>query len=172
MKRRLFNILTVLSLVLCVVTMVLGILSLWVVMLWGYCGNGGGPYVEVSSSRGCIDVEYEPAYAGSGSPWTGFYAFPADDFSNSLRWNHLGFDMHTIEPSAYGPEFAIEEFYIPEWFICSVTAIPPFLWYRSYRLRRLRKLKGLCLQCGYDLRASKERCPECGTAFSAQEAKA
>jgi uncharacterized paraquat-inducible protein A len=56
---------------------------------------------------------------------------------------------------------------VPYWLIAIVTAPLP-LWRGLARWRRRRWLKRakancLCLTCGYDLRASPERCPECGT---------
>ena len=54
---------------------------------------------------------------------------------------------------------------IPLWIPTLLFAL--ILWFSSVPLHRRRKRKklGLCLKCGYDLRASKDRCPECGHAF-------
>jgi hypothetical protein len=37
------------------------------------------------------------------------------------------------------------------------------IFYDRRRIRRERKDSGKCLNCGYELRASPDRCPECGT---------
>ncbi len=54
---------------------------------------------------------------------------------------------------------------IPLWIPTSIFAIMYFVLHRPTSRRRKRKKLGLCLKCGYDLRASKERCPECGQEF-------
>src|SRR3954451_5018737 len=44
---------------------------------------------------------------------------------------------------------------------CLLVITPAGLLIRRIRLRRRSRL-GLCVKCGYDLRASPDRCPECG----------
>jgi hypothetical protein len=62
---------------------------------------------------------------------------------------------------------------IPYWSLLCATATPPALAWARWRRRRTRQRRmaeGLCAVCGYDLRASKGRCPECGVPARADAA--
>jgi hypothetical protein len=48
------------------------------------------------------------------------------------------------------------------WILAVTFAILPAFWLWR-RVRNRSKLPGLCSVCGYDLRATPDRCPECGT---------
>jgi hypothetical protein len=52
---------------------------------------------------------------------------------------------------------------VPYWLACVLFAAIPGLWLAAAVRRRFRRTAGLCPACGYDLRASPDRCPECGT---------
>jgi len=54
---------------------------------------------------------------------------------------------------------------VPYWQIALLLAIAPVLslWSATTKRRALRLTRGQCPICGYDLRATPDRCPECGT---------
>ena len=75
----------------------------------------------------------------------------------------------TISLSPYTLNYS--QFVLSFWTLLAMFLVLPLVraslpvrtwWLRKRRLRRWR-LRGLCPTCAYDLRASKDRCPECGS---------
>lgn len=63
--------------------------------------------------------------------------------------------------------------FVPDWALFAAAAALPAVWVGGLRrrLRRRRRAeRGLCRACGYDLRATPGRCPECGAVPSAPAA--
>jgi hypothetical protein len=86
---------------------------------------------------------------------------PDEDDLLYRHWSRIGFGT---EESLSGPRcwYAL---WCPTWFIAVLTgSAASSLGMISMRLRRrsARVLAGLCSRCGYDLRATPDRCPECG----------
>jgi hypothetical protein len=53
---------------------------------------------------------------------------------------------------------------MPHWFLVALFAIAPSIELRRrIKASRRRSGFGICRKCGYDLRATPDRCPECGT---------
>jgi hypothetical protein len=51
---------------------------------------------------------------------------------------------------------------VPHWFPMILFATLPLTRLGRFIRRRRRKVAGRCAKCGYDLRATPDRCPECG----------
>jgi len=51
---------------------------------------------------------------------------------------------------------------VPYWFLLLITAILPARAVLRWCIQFIRHRRGLCRFCGYDIRATPNRCPECG----------
>ena len=149
MLRKAITILSLLSLLLCV--------GLWGVSYWnvGVLIDRSSYCVIAQASQGGLRVAVEAYHLRNDGPSTTFWGMGGFwGFKTSIvgPWiSHYRGSTSIVIPL---PLFAI--------FLGSI-----FIYCASpSRRRRKRKKLGLCLKCGYDLRASKDRCPECGTEFS------
>jgi hypothetical protein len=59
--------------------------------------------------------------------------------------------------------FSVTYLVMPLWIITAVTGTLPAVFAVRHFKKGTQSLTGLCAHCGYDLRATPDRCPECGT---------
>ena len=156
------SLLTILSL--------LGLLASIVLWAMSFCGFMYlGKHLTVYGSHHSlrlhwhlVENEYGPAYAYD--PWVS--ASPG-----YLPKSQKALPQITSRTLASGHR--VVTCYVPLWLLVIVCG-SVFLWCRPtyYFRQRLRRKLGLCLRCGYDLRASEVRCPECGAAFERERKEA
>ena len=157
-KRRLFNVLAGLSVVLCCLTLLLWIIgyyrgigfettSLNHLRLFGTV-RGGFQFVQIIS-----DHSNDNSVPG----W-----FSGEAYGPVMTKTFLGFGWTTDERQ----NWRFSAVAIPAYGPAIIFALMPALAIRRaasrYRQAR-RKAQLRCPSCGYDLRATPDRCPECGT---------
>src|SRR4051812_22642149 len=151
MLRRMFTLAAMVSLLICVATAALWVRSYFRKDYVHLFGTRGG----VTSVQGQIWIWYDPAFVSYNDQPRNFYHYSADPIP-----------IHLSGPSAFG--FAVRArlsdnvtqlVAFPHWSLVLISAIAPVVWFRT---RPSRVRPGMCARCGYDLRATPTRCPECG----------
>jgi hypothetical protein len=177
------NGLAVLSVVLCLATAVLWVRSQRIHDMWAWSNSG---YVQLHSVesevelywgianpgdrplRGSVSFIWEGLHefwSGIHRPVTQFPAYAVDP-SMTVHWDFWGFRCAEDDPQKVNRGTLYHRLAIPYWSILAVEGCVALACTGAVRrLRRARRLEsvGLCRKCAYDLRATPDRCPECGT---------
>ena len=173
MKRLLLNLMTVVSLLLCAAVVVPWVRSYWVSdFLFGKSvfdtpqgtrhlrewsvgiGAGGTAFTFASFTWDVVPADGSmPVTDGAEWRWERQNPQPPRGSSMSF-WDRYGFGFERHDP--------LIVVYLPLWLPSLFCALPPVLWLRRRLKRRRGARAGLCACCGYDLRATPGRCPECG----------
>jgi len=114
--------------------------------------------------------DHQSDWADNAYDWTGCAGGSSPD--NGIReWHGFGgyADGHPPCYNSETPPFADGwSVRLPIWFAVLVLEIVPAAKAVGAIRRRQRSRAGLCSGCGYDLRASPDRCPECGRPAAAR----
>jgi hypothetical protein len=176
------NVVTGLSLLLCV-----AVVALWARSYWYYdqvrrTTERDDFYVnsylgEVQMLAG-LDVwpgehNRRLCYRAYPTGWSSGFPPKAREY-RTAKWHALGFGFHKVEHGGMNPKggwIRGRRLYVPHWALAVCLAALPglrlaLIMWRARR-RAWRRARNLCPVCGYDLRASPECCPECGTSNSA-----
>jgi hypothetical protein len=165
-KRRLVTLAATVSLLLCVATVASWIRSYWLVDLMicqphrtgysAYAARGElGFRLIVQDYETPQTWRYVQREAAKGS-WN------VPPLSRSRVADGFWWESGNMRQPGGVQSFAYDALVIPHWAIATLLSIPPCVsGYRMLRIRR-RVSSGDCATCGYDLRATPDRCPECG----------
>jgi hypothetical protein len=172
LRRWVFRAIAALSMLLCVAF----------VRIWTWSNNDADFLVWnnsprlflIRSSEGVVEIsygtfvsrEYPPLPGWNASFWPIYRGEEGDYGADPRTGTNFGFRFERWKanwPNLVGDAWIVT---FPYWVPTLGFLIPPILavigWWRSRR-RILRAVAGICSQCGYDLRATPDRCPECGT---------
>jgi hypothetical protein len=135
--------------VLVITTVGLWVRSNWFTDVWSYRSANGGNGLRAFLGQGHIEIFF-PTSGPSTGVGHGVYSPDAmPSVAVEGFWSWLGFKVYRTPPAGVA---------FPFWFAaaaCVVLALP-------WLLRARNKRHGHCSGCGYDLRATPDRCPECG----------
>jgi hypothetical protein len=176
-----FNIVAGVSLVLCVATVVSWAYSyinpLWRESIWKEKRGQDEAQIffSIACCRGQIFVEWStviPPLSASYLMWHNHSDYAARRTAEIRvdAWGGIGFYLSRssfqIDRSMHGSYFNVAA---PYWGISTIIAVIPIAWIVHFLRRKRRGIIGCCRTCGYDLRATPDRCPECGTAVEASD---
>jgi hypothetical protein len=87
-----------------------------------------------------------------------------EKFYLDYRYSYGGGDINSTHVRKESGQFQYWLLAIPYWPLVSLGLVLPASFFAVRALRgERRRARNLCQHCGYDLRATPERCPECGT---------
>jgi hypothetical protein len=120
----------------------------------------------------CPGIEFSGTFSYDSYSAPGFRS--AVEFLRTDRHyssgGRLGFGYFV--PKAGAPKnWGYSGVWFPHWSLALLFAILPALHLRAAIRSRRRDRVALCLTCGYDLRATPARCPECGAVPAAPPAR-
>lgn len=180
MARRLFTIASVLSLLFS-----LTVATLWLrsrsrsdeafivrgMRAWALVSYHGGIYVECVHWRWVRPVWPEGAHLWWGSDHLVFREAKVIDYQDVLL--HVGDDtLYGVPLNGHGDDRLttvhgdLAEFMVHDLLLLPLLLMLPVWMTLKWSQKRQRTQGNRCMHCGYDLRASTERCPECGTPIS------